>query len=80
MKEYQVQLMLGAFKVVNFGETNGIVMSKSPMQAIKDVSPFELEKIVKIDNADINKYRRVADVVRVMNDKGKEYYYAVYRK
>ena len=80
MKEYQVQLMLGAFKVVNFGETNGIVMSKSPMQAIKDVSPFELEKIVKIDNVDINKYRRVADVVRVMNDKGKEYYYAVYRK
>lgn len=80
MKEYQVQLMLGAFKVVNFGETNGIVMSKSPMQAIKDASPFELEKIVKIDNADINKYRRVADVVRVMNDKGKEYYYAVYRK
>lgn len=80
MKEYQVQLMLGAFKVVNFGETNGVVMSKSPMQAIKDVSPFELEKIVKIDNADINKYRRVADVVRVMNDKGKEYYYAVYRK
>lgn len=80
MKEYQVQLMLGAFKVVNFGETNGVVMSKSPMQAVKDVSPFELEKIVKIDNADINKYRRVADVVRVMNDKGKEYYYAVYRK
>lgn len=80
MKEYQVQLMLGAFKVVNFGETNGVVMSKSPMQAIKDVSPFELEKIVKIDNVDINKYRRVADVVRVMNDKGKEYYYAVYRK
>ena len=80
MKEYQVQIMLGAFKVVNFGETNGIVMSKSPMQAIKDVSPFELEKIVKIDNVDINKYRRVADVVRVMNDKGKEYYYAVYRK
>ena len=80
MKEYQVQLMLGAFKVINFGETNGVVMSKSPMQAIKDVSPFELEKIVKIDNADINKYRRVADVVRVMNDKGKEYYYAVYRK
>lgn len=80
MKEYQVQLMLGAFKVVNFGETNGVVMSKSPMQAIKDASPFELEKIVKIDNADINKYRRVADVVRVMNDKGKEYYYAVYRK
>ena len=80
MKEYQVQIMLGAFKVVNFGETNGVVMSKSPMQAIKDVSPFELEKIVKIDNADINKYRRVADVVRVMNDKGKEYYYAVYRK
>ena len=80
MKEYQVQLMLGAFKGVNFGETNGVVMSKSPMQAIKDASPFELEKIVKIDNADINKYRRVADVVRVMNDKGKEYYYAVYRK
>ena len=80
MKEYQVQLMLGAFKVVNFGETNGVVMSKSPMQAIKDVSPFELEKIVKIDNVDINKYRRVADVVRVMNDKGKEYYYAVYKK
>lgn len=80
MKEYQVQIMLGAFKVVNFGETNGVVMSKSPMQAIKDASPFELEKIVKIDNADINKYRRVADVVRVMNDKGKEYYYAVYRK
>ena len=80
MKEYQVQLMLGAFKVVNFGETNGVVMSKSPMQAIKDVSPFELEKIVKIDNADINKYRRVAEVVRVMNDKGKEYFYAVYRK
>ena len=80
MKEYQVQLMLGAFKVVNFGETNWVVMSKSPMQAIKDVSPFELEKIVKIDNVDINKYRRVADVVRVMNDKGKEYYYAVYRK
>lgn len=80
MKEYQVQLMLGAFKVVNFGETNGVVMSKSPMQAIKDVSPFELEKIVKIDNVDINKYRRIADVVRVMNDKGKEYYYAVYRK
>ena len=80
MKEYQVQLMLGAFKVINFGETNGVVMSKSPMQAIKDVSPFELEKIVKIDNVDINKYRRVADVVRVMNDKGKEYYYAVYRK
>lgn len=80
MKEYQVQIMLGAFKAVNFGETNGVVMSKSPMQAIKDVSPFELEKIVKIDNADINKYRRVADVVRVMNDKGKEYYYAVYRK
>ena len=80
MKEYQVQLMLGAFKVVNFGETNGVVMSKSPMQAIKDVSPFELEKIVKIDKVDINKYRRVADVVRVMNDKGKEYYYAFYRK
>ena len=80
MKEYQVQLMLGAFKVVNFGETNGVVMSKSPMQAIKDVSPFELEKIVKIDNVDINKYRRVAEVVRVMNDKGKEYFYAVYRK
>ena len=80
MKEYQVQLMLGAFKVVNFGETNGVVMSKSPMQAIKDASPFELEKIVKIDNADINKYRRAAEVARVMNDKGKEYYYAVYRK
>ena len=80
MKEYQVQIMLGAFKAVNFGETNGVVMSKSPMQAIKDVSPFELEKIVKIDNVEVNKYRRLTDVIRVMNDKGKEYFYAVYRK
>lgn len=80
MKEYQVQLMLGAFKTVNFGESNGVVMSKSPMQAIKDISPFELEKVVKIDKVEINKYRRLTDVVRVMNDKGKEYFYAVYRK
>ena len=80
MKEHQVQLILGAFKTVNFGESNGVVMSKSPMQAIKDISPFELEKVVKIDKVEINKYRRLTDVVRVMNDKGKEYFYAVYRK
>lgn len=79
MKEYKVFLMLTNFQSVNFGVNNGVCEAKSPMEAVKKQSPFPLVKVVKIRKEDTNKYRREAEIAKVVNDLGKESYYALYR-
>ena len=78
LRKYQVFLMQTNFRVVPFGQ--GEIDAKSPTEAIKLLSPFKLGTVKRIKNEEVNKYRREYDIIKVVNMKGVETFYAVQKE
>lgn len=77
-REYKVFIMQTFLKGFQFGQ--GVVDAKSPTEAIKKLSPFPLKTIKHIKKNETTTYRAEYDILKVVNSKGTETYYAVQRE